>query len=92
MPAELQAAAQTGVPQEISVAPDRAGEGIQLIFVSPVSGSTSTVVGWADLSRNPLLQPVLARLAAYRDGEALIIDERGRVISHSDPDQWLTAG
>ena len=89
IPAELQTAAQTGVPQEISVSPDRAGEGVQLIFVSPVSGSGSTVVGWADLSRNPLLQPVLARLAAYRDGQALIVDERGRVISHSDPDQWL---
>ncbi|MEE9216512.1 MAG: ATP-binding protein [Anaerolineales bacterium] len=89
VPVELQAAAQTGVPQEISVPPDREGEGVQLIFVSPVAGSGFTVVGWADLARNPLLQPVLARLAAYRDGQALIVDERGRVISHSDPDQWL---
>ena len=89
VPIELQAAVQTGVPQEISVAPDRVGEGVQLIFVSPVAGMDSTIVGWADLARNPLLQPVLARLAAYRDGQALIVDERGRVISHSDPDQWL---
>ena len=89
VPVELQAAVQTGVPQEISVPPDRAGEGVQLIFVSPVTGTDSTIVGWADLARNPLLQPVLARLAAYRDGQALIVDDRGRVISHSDPDQWL---
>ena len=89
VPVELQAAAQTGVPQEISMAPDRAGEGIQLVFVSPITGSDSSVVGWTDLSRNPLLQPVLARLAAYRDGQALIVDEQGRAISHSDPDQWL---
>ena len=89
VPVELQAAAQTGVPQEISVAPDRADEGVQLIFLSPVAGSGSSVVGWADLARNPLLQPVLARLAAYREGQALIVDEQGRAISHPDPDQWL---
>ncbi|MFQ5942043.1 MAG: ATP-binding protein [Anaerolineales bacterium] len=89
VPAELLAAAQTGVPQEIGAAPDRAGEGVQLIFLSPVSGSDSSVVGWADLARNPLLQPVLARLEAYRNGQALIVDARGRAISHPDPDQWL---
>lgn len=90
VPVELLPAAQTGVPQEISIAPDRADEGVQLVFLSPVVGSRSSVVGWADLARNPLLQPVLARLAAYRDGQALIVDERGRAISHPDPDRSFT--
>ena len=89
VPVEILAAAQTGVPQEISVAPDRVDEGVQLVFLSPVVGSGSSVVGWADLARNPLLQPVLARLAAYRDGQALIVDDKGRAISHPDPNQSL---
>lgn len=86
---EILAAAKARVPQEITMAPDRADEGVQLVFVSPVVGPGSSVVGWTDLARNPLLQPVLARLAAYQDGQALIADERGRVISHPDPEQWL---
>jgi len=89
VPVELLAAARTGVPQEISVAPDREDEGVQLVFLSPIVGTDSSVVGWADLARNPLLQPVLARLAAYRDGQALIVDEQGRAISHPDPEQSL---
>jgi PAS domain S-box-containing protein len=89
VPVELLSAAHTGVPQEVSVPPDRADEGVQLVFISPVIDSGTSVAGWTDIARNPLLQPVLARLEAYRDGQALIVDERGRAISHPDPDQRL---
>ena len=89
VPMELRAAVQTGVPQEISAAPDRADEGVQLVFMSPIEGSDLSVAGWTDLSRNPLLQPVLARLAAYGEGQATIVDERGRALSQSDPARFL---
>lgn len=92
LPLEISAAAQTGVPQELVLAGNQAGQGVQLVFLTPLDwngGTGAALAGWTDLSRNPLLEPVLARLKAYSGGEAFVVDERGRVILHPDPDHWL---
>ena len=89
---EIEVAAQTGAPQELVLGGMLPGEGVQLVFLTPLAGSgggQGMLVGWTDLTRNPLLEPVNARLAAYTAGEAFVADDRGRVILHSDPDQWL---
>ena len=89
VPIEILAAVQAGVPLEISTPPARQGEGVQLVFLSPIAGGEYSVAGWSDLSLNPLIQPVLARLASHSDGVALIADEQGRVVAHPDSQVWL---
>ncbi len=88
---EIEVAARTGAPQELVLGGGLPGEGIQLVFLTPLVGGEAggMLVGWTDLARNPILEPVNARLASYTGGEALVADDRGRVILHSDPDRWL---
>ena len=88
---EIELAARTGAPQELVLGGSLPGEGIQLVFLTPLpgGGAGAMLVGWTDLDRNPILEPVNARLASYAAGEALVADDRGRVILHSDPDRWL---
>ncbi len=89
IPLEVMAASRIGVPQEIHAAPDSEGQGVQLVFVAPLAHGTGSVAGWTDLSRNPLLQPVVTRLFGYQDGEAFIVDAADRILLHADPDRWL---
>lgn len=89
IPLEVMAAARIGIPQELNVAPSGEGEGVQLVFVAPLAHGAGSVAGWTDLSRNPLLQPVVNRLFGYENGEALIVDEAGRILVDMDPARWL---
>ena len=92
LPREIEVAAQTGAPQELVVGGELPGEGVQLVFLTPLASSgegPGMLVGWTDLDHNPILEPLNARLQAYTAGEALVVDNRGRVILHPDPDQWL---
>ncbi|MGH2621465.1 MAG: ATP-binding protein [Anaerolineales bacterium] len=88
---EVELASRTGAPQELVLGGSLPADGIQLVFLTPLDagGARGMLVGWTDLDRNPILEPVNARLASYATGEALVADDRGRVILHADPDRWL---
>jgi signal transduction histidine kinase len=97
LPLEVEAAlasALQGVPLEVVTTPATPGAGPQLVFFTPLGDpgsdrSAGAVVGWTDLSAVPLLQPILARLAAHSTGEAYVADHRGVILLHPNPDRWL---
>ncbi len=95
LPLEVEAAlasALNGVPLEVATGPPAEGEGVQLVFLTPLTyanGEQGALAGWADLARTPMLSPVHAGLDGYADGEAFITDERGVILMHPDPASWL---
>ncbi|MBI4770715.1 MAG: HAMP domain-containing protein, partial [Chloroflexi bacterium] len=80
-----------GVPQDVTLYPGTQGGPVLLSFVAPVldaSGELSGVLlGRADLSENPLMQPVIEGLQNVVAGQGVgfLADEAGRVIYHPDP-------
>jgi two-component system phosphate regulon sensor histidine kinase PhoR len=83
-----------GVPQEIVAAPIPGSKGAQLVFLDPIrkdegSPVVGVLAGWSDMGSNPMLQPVVARLSEFPNGEAYVVDDRGLVIVHADPSQLM---
>ncbi|MCJ7513701.1 MAG: ATP-binding protein [Anaerolineales bacterium] len=79
-----------GVSEEVVVRPGQGSRGARLAFVSPIESPdleapVGSLVAWTDLSRNPLLLPVLGRLADVEPGEAYVTDESGTIILHPTP-------
>jgi signal transduction histidine kinase len=82
--------ARLGVSEEVIVRPGQGSRGVRLAFVTPIEtgdleASVGSLVAWTDLARNPLLLPVLGRLADVDPGEAYVTDEQGRIILHPVP-------
>jgi PAS domain S-box-containing protein len=89
IPLEVLAAARTGIPGEITVPPPWEGQGVNLVFLSPIALEGGTIAGWTDLTLNPILQPVVTRINAFSIGEALVADGRGRILIHAESERWL---
>ncbi len=82
--------ARLGVSEEVVVRPGQGSRGARLVFVAPIETDTleapvGSLVAWTDLSRNPLLLPVLGRLAEVEPGEAYVTDDGGTIILHPIP-------
>ena len=78
-----------GVPQEVSEADASDPSGSRTVFLVPVrsvdGGQVVGVLGgWTDLATNPLLQPVAALIGAFPEGDAMLVDEGGTILLHSD--------
>jgi PAS domain S-box-containing protein len=86
---EVVSAARTGIPQEITVRSSTDGSGVNLVFLAPLATREGTVAGWTDLARNPLLQPVVARISGFSPGEATVVDGRSHILIHADPERLL---
>ncbi|HET7011405.1 MAG TPA: ATP-binding protein [Anaerolineales bacterium] len=85
------ATALDGVAQEVTVVHRGDPPTVEVIFLAPVRGESDSpaavLLGWTDVATNPLLQPVRALLMDSPEGEALIADETGTVVLHSDERQ-----
>ncbi len=86
------AAALAGVPQEFSLATRTTPPTAHAVLLAPLhSGEDNSVsgalVGWADLTTNPILQPVGALIASVPEGTAMLVAEDGTVLLHTDPGQ-----
>ena len=77
-----------GVPQEVTIVLEGDPPAVEVVFLTPVRGEGGAVVavllGWTDVATNPLLEPVQALLRSAPEGDALIADETGVVVLHSD--------
>jgi PAS domain S-box-containing protein len=83
-----------GIPQEIVVRPAPGSRGAQLVFLHPIqrdegSPVVGVLAGWSDMGTNPMLQPVVAGLSSFNNGEAYVVDDRGVVIIHPDPSRVM---
>jgi PAS domain S-box-containing protein len=94
--AQMVQLALAGIPQDTTVYPDAAGEPVDVLFVAPVfDPATNTPVGAlagrADLVSHPLVQAVTNGLQGLvaGAGQGFIVDERGVIIYHPDPNLLL---
>ncbi|HSR48236.1 MAG TPA: ATP-binding protein [Anaerolineales bacterium] len=83
------AASLAGVPQEITGVSGSQPPSSEAIFLAPVAGVEGgevigVLAGWTQLSSNPLLQPVGTVIAEFPAGTALIANENGTILMHSD--------
>jgi len=79
------------VAQEVTVVRDGEPPAVDVVFLMPVPGeeeaTVAVLLGWTDVAANPLLRPVQTLLRDVAEGEALIADETGIVVLHSDERQ-----
>jgi GAF domain-containing protein len=83
------AAALAGVPQEVSEADALDPSQVTTLFLVPVRSKNrdrvvGALAGWTELASNPLLQPVASLIATFPEGAAMLIDEDGTILLHSD--------
>jgi signal transduction histidine kinase/HAMP domain-containing protein len=86
--------ARLGAPEEAILGPGGGSRGSRLVLVTPIldpeaEAPIATLIGWTDLSRNPLLMPVLGHLASVEPGEAFVTDEDGTIVLHPDPTRLM---
>jgi PAS domain S-box-containing protein len=90
--------AQTGMPAQFYPVPPEGGEqAAQVSFIAPIPGQTGeserVLVARSDLTTNPFTQPILSSLnnLAGADGQGALIDDKSRILYHTDPALVMTA-
>lgn len=96
------AAMALGIPERVTLDPAGPDDGVVLSFIVPVADSAGgaplgTLIGRTDIEDNPILKPAIEQLRSLtrNNGEGFIVDERDRIIFHTDRAQltqtWLAA-
>lgn len=86
--------AYSGVPIQVLVSPPASeGQSTIITFVGAIENeegkAVAALVGQAHLSTNPFTQPIISDLSGVNNfnGVGYLLDEQGRVLYSSDPDQ-----
>ena len=86
-----------GVMVQTYIIPGQTGEtsSVQVSFVVPIRNAqnliTGVLLGRTDLDSNPFTQPAIQAIDTIKDldGEGYILDENGRILYHSNPEQIM---
>jgi PAS domain S-box-containing protein len=83
--------ALAGIPENVTLYPEQAGQAVDVIFAAPVFSGTASapagvIIGHVDLGGTPLMQSVTSSLRGLAGGagQGFIVDEYGVIIYATD--------
>ncbi len=81
------------VNQQLSIPPAAPGGTARIAFLTRIPNSTRALIARTDFASNPPLRSLVAILNGLNEinGSGLLLDERGTILHHSQPDLIFTA-